>query len=167
MITRRGLLKAFLASSAAGLGVGLYAWQVEPHWLEIVERTLPIRGLPIALTGRRLVHVSDLHVGPRVSDTYILETFRRVAALRPEIVVYTGDFISYEMRGLTHAERIYRDVPRGRLGTTPTPLTSSVGTLSKVGSSPGTPTAGSASRRSCRPRWCLWRTGVTRQLRAT
>lgn len=117
LVTRRSFLKAVLASAAAGLGVGLYAWQVEPHWLEIVDRPLPIRGLPPVLIGRRLVHLSDLHVGPRVSDTYILETFRRVAALRPEIVVYTGDFISYEMRGLTHAERIYRDVPRGRLGT--------------------------------------------------
>jgi len=117
MITRRRLLKAFLASSVAGLGVGPYAWQVEPHWLQIVERTLPIRGLPAALTGRRLVHLSDLHVGPRVSDTYILETFRRIAALRPDIIVYTGDFVSYEPRMFAHADRIYRDSPHGRLGT--------------------------------------------------
>lgn len=117
MMTRRGLLKAFLASSVAGVGLGLYAWQVEPHWLQIVERALPFRGLPAALTGRRLVHLSDLHVGPRVSDTYILETFRRVAALRPDIVVYTGDFVSFEPRMYAHVDHIYRESPHGRLAT--------------------------------------------------
>ena len=98
-------------------GVGLYAWQVEPHWLQIVERVLPIRGLPPVLIGRRLVHLSDLHVGPRVSDTYILETFRRIAVLSPDLVVYTGDFISHDTRGLAHIDRIYRESPHGRLGT--------------------------------------------------
>jgi len=110
-------LGASLAAAAAGLGVGLYTWQVEPHWLEIVRRRLPVRDLPQALRGRSLAQFSDIHVGPRVSDAYVLETFARVAALSPDIVVYTGDFVSYAHDVFAHAERVYANPPRGRLGT--------------------------------------------------
>jgi uncharacterized protein len=117
LITRRHLLRASVAAVASGAGVGLYTWQVEPHWLEIVRRPLAIRGLPTALRGRTLAQLSDIHVGPRVSDSYVAETFTRVAALSPDVVVYTGDFTSYETDVYTHAARVYRDAPRGRLAT--------------------------------------------------
>jgi predicted MPP superfamily phosphohydrolase len=117
LITRRRLLYASAATVVSGTGVGLYTWLVEPHWLEVVRRPLPIRHLPPALHGRTLAQLSDLHVGPRVSDTYILETFNRVSLLAPDIIVYTGDFTSYDTDVYTHAARIYADVPRGRLAT--------------------------------------------------
>ena len=117
MITRRRLLQASIGAAAAGVGVGLYTWQIEPHWVELVGRPLPIRGLPEALRGRTLLQVSDIHVGPRVADDYVLDTFARVRALSPDIVVFTGDFVSYETDVFAHAARVYRDPPRGRLGT--------------------------------------------------
>jgi predicted MPP superfamily phosphohydrolase len=45
------------------VGLGIYAWRIEPHWVEVVERDLPIRRLPDALVGRTLAQISDLHVG--------------------------------------------------------------------------------------------------------
>jgi uncharacterized protein len=117
MITRRHFLRAALAAGACGLGLGLYAWQIEPHWLQMVTRPLPIRKLPAALQGQRLVQLSDIHAGSRVADSYILETFRRVRELAPDIVVYTGDLISYDADIFSRAERVYADLPRGRLAT--------------------------------------------------
>jgi uncharacterized protein len=117
MITRRRLLGAALAGVAGAGGIGLYTWQVEPHWLEIVKRRLRVRGLPDALRGKTLAQLSDIHVGPRVSDAYVLDTFKRVTALAPDLVAYTGDFTSYETDVYAHAARIYADPPRGRLGT--------------------------------------------------
>ena len=117
LITRRRVLKTSVAAVACGSGVGLYTWLVEPHWLEIVRRPLPIRGLPAALRGRTLAQLSDIHVGPRVSDAYVSDTFTRVAVLAPDIVVYTGDFTSYSSDVYAQAARIYRDAPRGRLAT--------------------------------------------------
>jgi uncharacterized protein len=101
----------------SGAGVGLYTWLVEPHWLEIVRRPLPIRGLPAALRGRTLAQLTDIHVGPRVSDAYLSDVFTRVASLAPDIVVYTGDFTSYHANVFAHVMRVYRDAPRGRLAT--------------------------------------------------
>jgi predicted MPP superfamily phosphohydrolase len=98
-------------------GLGLYTWRVEPHWLEIVRRPLPIRHLPRSLDGRTLVQVSDVHVGTRVDDDYVLSTFRRVGELEPDFVVLTGDFMSYHDSVFDQLAAIFRHFPRGRLGT--------------------------------------------------
>ncbi len=101
-----------------GAGVGLYTWRIEPHWVELVGLRLPVRGLPVSLQGTTLVQLSDLHIGPQVDSTYLTQTFRRVTALAPDFVVYTGDFIT-RRSGWQSDElaRVLVDAPRGRLGT--------------------------------------------------
>lgn len=118
-ITRRHLLRT---AAAAGLGLGLYTRQWEPHWLELVRRDLPVRRLPSPLIGRTLVQLADIHVGPRVADDYVRDAFRQVTALAPDIVVYTGDLASHgEDDFYAHVERMYAAPPRGRIATVGTP----------------------------------------------
>ena len=117
LVSRRTFVRLAAASAAAAAGTGLYTWQVEPQWLEIVRRTLPVRDLPAALAGSTLAQLSDIHVGPRVSDDYVVESFERVAALRPDIVAITGDLTSYHDALLPQVRRVYTHVPRGRLAT--------------------------------------------------
>jgi predicted MPP superfamily phosphohydrolase len=64
-----------------------------------------------------LVQITDLHIGPRVEDSYLLRAFESVKALSPEIVVYTGDFTSYEANILGHAQRMFSHLPLGQLAT--------------------------------------------------
>jgi predicted MPP superfamily phosphohydrolase len=100
--------------------VGYTLW-IEPHWLEITERDLPIEKLPAELDGARLAQLSDLHIGPQVSDEYLVRTFDRVSALKPDIVVLTGDFISYShVRGepqFGRVREVLAHVPKGCLAT--------------------------------------------------
>ena len=117
MITRRGLLKSAAAMLTSGSAVGLYSWQIEPHWVEIVRLPLPVAHLPPGLAGATLVQLSDLHVGLRVSDDYITGIFARVKALAPDIVAYTGDFVSHAPDVVAHAARVYDGLPKGRLAT--------------------------------------------------
>jgi len=92
---RRRFLKLAAGSLAASaVGLGGYAWRVEPHWIDEVHRKLPIKALPSSLAGQRLVQISDLHVGPVVDPAYLETALARVAALKPEIVVITGDFVT-------------------------------------------------------------------------
>jgi uncharacterized protein len=113
---RRVLLKR-TAALAAG-AIGFYTWRIEPHWVELVHRSMPIRNLPRDLEGRTLVQLSDIHVGPRVEDEYLLDTFAKVTALRPDFVAITGDFVSYfGPEHLTQLARIIAHVPHGRLAT--------------------------------------------------
>jgi predicted MPP superfamily phosphohydrolase len=56
---------------------------------------MTVRNLPGALAGRTLVRISDVHVGALVDDACVVDVFRKVAELRPDIVVMTGDFMSF------------------------------------------------------------------------
>jgi predicted MPP superfamily phosphohydrolase len=69
MITRRRFLRWSAAAAGLGLGVGFYTWRLEPHWVEVVERRLPIVNLPDRLAGAQLVQLSDLHGTTRRGNT--------------------------------------------------------------------------------------------------
>ena len=106
-----------MLTGAAAASVGLYTWRVEPHWVEFVKLPLPIQHLPLDLVGKTLVQLSDIHAGLVVDDAYLIDTFRRVQALSPDIVVYTGDFVSYHPDVFRQAAYVYESPPRGRLAT--------------------------------------------------
>lgn len=93
-LTRRRLLYAAGGLAASVAGVGLYTWRVEPHWVKVVRRDMPVRGLPAGLDGATVAQVSDLHVGPEVDSDYLSAALRHLSALRPDLVVMTGDFMS-------------------------------------------------------------------------
>jgi predicted MPP superfamily phosphohydrolase len=94
-VNRRGFLRAAtlpaLGTGAAALG---YAWGIEPHWCELVRRPMALAGLPAAWRGRTLLHLSDLHIGA-ADDDYLESVFAAAAQLNPDLIVVTGDFISY------------------------------------------------------------------------
>ncbi len=117
--TRRAFLKRTAAGLlAGGAGLGGYAWLIEPHWVEVVRRDLPIRFLPEALDGKTLVQISDLHIGPEVSDAYLRDSLRTIAALGPDILVVTGDFMTARAdEELDHVCRVLDDLRPGRLAT--------------------------------------------------
>jgi predicted MPP superfamily phosphohydrolase len=116
MPTRRQLLRAAIAALIASPAlVGLYAWQVEPRWVEIVHRPLPIRHLPPALVGRTLVQISDLHVGQRFDWRMFLPALAEITVRAPDIVVYTGDFITYD--DPTQFEQLAEFLPFAPMGT--------------------------------------------------
>jgi predicted MPP superfamily phosphohydrolase len=98
-----------------------YTIVVEPHWLEIVRRDLAIANLPNALVGKTVLLVSDIHVGPRVSDDYLVDSFERARALKPDIALFTGDFISYRLeRGeaqFAQLQGVLSHFPMGQLAT--------------------------------------------------
>jgi len=52
-----------------------------------------------------------------VDDSYLLSTFAAVANLAPDIVVITGDFISFETDYLKHIKKLLPHIPHGSLGT--------------------------------------------------
>lgn len=115
---RRLTRRRFFASAAAAMaGVGVYTWQVEPRWAELVERKLPIANLPPYLAGKKIVHLSDIHVGP-VSSTCLDSWFREVATLKPAMILVTGDFMSAKFtERLDDTIRQMERLPATELGT--------------------------------------------------
>jgi predicted MPP superfamily phosphohydrolase len=94
--TRRRFLGKSLALGGAGLLT--YAWGIEPGWLDVVHREMPFAGLPPAWHGRKLLHLSDLHVGTTAAG-HLEKTIERASALEADIAVVSGDFMTYETPG--------------------------------------------------------------------
>jgi uncharacterized protein len=110
--------RTFLFAAGAGLAsvVG-YAHWLEPFWLDVTHAELPIAHLPASLDGKTLLHLSDMHLGP-VRDDYLRRVWQTGTALAPDIVAYTGDWVSW--RGpeqLRQLEHHLPQMPRGRLAT--------------------------------------------------
>lgn len=117
LFTRRGFLRVGTGAAVAGAGTLGYTIFVEPFWLEFVERDLSISHLPVDLKGKTLVQISDIHVSGRVSEKYLAESFERISALDPDIVVYTGDFITLDDKTDERMRALFPKLPVGKLGT--------------------------------------------------
>jgi len=103
---------------ASAAGVGFYSWQIEPHWVELVRRPMPLPHLPPSLVGRTLLQVSDIHVGPDVSADYLIHALSAASALEPDFVAFTGDFVTFRnARQYGELARVLRALPRGRSAT--------------------------------------------------
>jgi len=117
-MTRKKFLKNLSILSSAAALTGLYAWQVEPFWLEFVKQKMPIRNLPDQLIGKTLMQISDIHVGNRFDWQYIIDSFKKAQKLKPDFVVYTGDFVSYENEEqFEQLEEVLKSAVKGELGT--------------------------------------------------
>jgi predicted MPP superfamily phosphohydrolase len=114
ILTRRRFLTT---AGTVVAGLGFYAWGIEPHWVEVVEHPLPIRDLPSPWQGRRVVQLSDIHVGFQVDPDYLRSVIRGVEALRPDMTVITGDFTTVGDGGSTDdAARLMAELRPGPLG---------------------------------------------------
>ncbi|WP_150269778.1 metallophosphoesterase [Paenibacillus tepidiphilus] len=105
-ITRR----QFLARGAgtvigAGLLTGGYAWQGEPNWLDITRLEMPIKQLPSAFAGTRLVHFSDVHLGFNKDSRDLARLVKHIKEAEPDLICFTGDIVD------SFAEDLEESVP--------------------------------------------------------
>jgi predicted MPP superfamily phosphohydrolase len=87
---RRGLWPVV----AAGGALGAYA-AFEAQWLEFRVLDVPVAGLPPALDGFRIAHLSDFHLGTLSQNARTLgKAADWIAERRPDLVAITGDLVS-------------------------------------------------------------------------
>lgn len=88
-----------------------YARHVEPTWLELNTHPIPVRDLPAAFAGLRIVQMSDFHGSRNVSSNFLDEAVALAQAQQGEVIVLTGDFIH---KGIQHIDRVARILGRLR-----------------------------------------------------
>jgi uncharacterized protein len=93
-MNRRKIIQSIVGLTGITALAGGYAWQIEPFWLEFVGLEMPIDNLPKHLEGKKLMQISDIHVGKRFDHRYLIESFEKASELMPDFVVYTGDYVS-------------------------------------------------------------------------
>ena len=110
--------RRFLSMGAAAAGGALvYARFLEPYWLQITHRRMPIAGLPAALVGKKVVHATDLHISPDVPDDYIRRVFDTIRDISPDFVLYTGDYVSSHSDLKVAVPQVLDTIAQGSLGT--------------------------------------------------
>src|SRR5438045_252560 len=75
-----GRMARFVGRNWARLG---YAYHVEPTWLTVNRFSLAVRGLPSALAGTKIAHLSDFHHGPHIPTGYLESAIERTVAEKP------------------------------------------------------------------------------------
>jgi uncharacterized protein len=86
-----------LAALLGGAGAALAAWGLyESQWVESRELEIGVPGLPAALDGLTVLHLSDFHAGTPSLNT---RAMRKATALgerwQPDLVAVTGDILSH------------------------------------------------------------------------
>jgi uncharacterized protein len=115
---RRWLIRCLGGAVVGGVGLAGYTRFVEPHWIEVVRRPMPLANLPDELIGKTLVQISDLHIGPIVSDDFIRGGLELVSQLEPDILVITGDFVTWRgSKQIGQTVNLLKDLQPARLAT--------------------------------------------------
>lgn len=97
--SRRGLFAGVGGSACLAVaGAAGYAWRIEPLWVEVVRRDMPIPGLDKAFNGTTLIQLSDLHVGSTMPISHFEKWLAWVNDQSPDLVVLTGDTVHYGNR---------------------------------------------------------------------
>jgi uncharacterized protein len=80
-----------------GIGAGAVATAYmlyESQWLRCREEWLPVPGLPVALEGLRVLHLSDVHAGqPGLNIRTLRKALRWAEAHPADLVLLTGDIL--------------------------------------------------------------------------
>jgi len=110
-LTGAGFITAGLLLTVVTLGAfaGRYNFRTE-------EVTVKIRRLDKNLDGLRIVHISDLHLGGfHKHRAKIIRVIDEVNRLKPDLIINTGDFVSYGWREFDGYDTILSDA-RSRYG---------------------------------------------------
>jgi uncharacterized protein len=106
LFTRRNFL---LGTSAAAAGLALYSSEFARHQVSILTRNIGIARLPERFHDFRIVQISDLHFEEFTEPFFLRRVVEHVNRLAPDMVVITGDFVSYGPLPNTFAETaVYR-----------------------------------------------------------
>lgn len=90
-LSRRRFLLASATVGAAGAGLAGCAFGPFASAVEVTRHDVPVPGLPGALEGLRIAHITDTHFpANHAAATHALAHLREA---RPEVVILTGDMV--------------------------------------------------------------------------
>ena len=100
LVSRR---KFLLGSAVTAAGLGLYATEIALHEISVLTRPIAIANLPDAFRNFRIAQISDIHLDEYSEPAFVARVIAHVNALQPDLVLLTGDFITYGALGRSFA----------------------------------------------------------------
>jgi hypothetical protein len=93
---RRFLEGVGTAAVAAPFVAGAYGLFWGRINLQVTRQPIKLANLPRAFHGFRIAQLSDIHVGPFMSEEQIRKFVRIANGLKPDLIVLTGDFVTWD-----------------------------------------------------------------------
>jgi hypothetical protein len=91
-----------LLVSGGGLMIGLilyclliYGMIRNPHRYKVRRVNIPIKNVPKALEGLRIVQISDIHSGSFTKGLPVKKGIQMINALEPDFIFFTGDLVNH------------------------------------------------------------------------
>ncbi len=84
-----------------------YAHKIEPFWPRFPEIPIRIKGLPKSFENYRVAQITDMHAG-HVPVDYLQRVMRQVHALKPDLVLFTGDLLHHDPRAIEPLKGLLR-----------------------------------------------------------
>jgi uncharacterized protein len=95
-VTRRALLKTFLAGSVGGVtGCAAYGYYYARSALEVTRVNVPVQGLAPDLTGLRIGLITDVHHSRWVSHEQVATAVGTLMREQPDMIVLGGDYVTW------------------------------------------------------------------------
>ena len=107
---RRFLARATYTYAGAGAALSASGIWSAYRLPEATHRSLVFPDLPPGLDGMTLLHLSDLHAGIHLGEDRMQEIVARANALRPDLIVQTGDMIDISRAYIPPYVRAFRDL---------------------------------------------------------
>lgn len=110
MSRRRFLVRATYTYAVAGATLSTYGIWSAYRLPLVTRRTLVLPALPGGLDGLTLLHLSDLHAGVHLGEDVMGEIVALANALRPDLIVQTGDMIDISPAYIPPYVRAFREL---------------------------------------------------------
>jgi predicted MPP superfamily phosphohydrolase len=85
------------------------------EFFEVTDVEVHLMSLDPAHDGLRIAQLSDLHIGYGVPDGRIISAVREVNALKPDLVVLTGDFVTSKRDPLSRVPQLLETLAAPRV----------------------------------------------------
>ena len=60
--------------------------------IKVKKTTIYIKNLPSAWENKKIIHISDIHLGPILREKFFHQVIEKIKSLKPDAVFITGDF---------------------------------------------------------------------------
>jgi uncharacterized protein len=103
-LDRRLFVSRAIAGSAAAASIGITGYGVVSANGDFHVPEVPVKlpRLPRQLDGFRIIHISDIHIGPVLDGRFIDHIVETANALKPDLVCITGDLVDGSVQNIGH-----------------------------------------------------------------
>jgi uncharacterized protein len=81
----------------------IYAYQIEPGWIQITSVQIALPRLPLEFQNYRIVQLTDIHADPWMTEQRLKQIVKQVNQQKPDLVTLTGDFVTGDPKTATSA----------------------------------------------------------------